>query len=135
MHVKAAHQDNDSDSDGYVFSVHTPTQARQKGKTPRLTVQIEGLPVSVLIDSRACKNLLPEQAFRETGLQRKCRLQKTTNKVYSLGSDEPLDVLGKFTTEVTFKGRLTAAEFLLTRNGDATLLSYMHRCHRTGPGH
>ena len=92
--LSAPHADDEGDSDAeYVFGVGP------KSSTPSVNINLHdsGETFPFFIDTGASVNVIDEKTFKKLG----CSLEHTNTNIYAYGSDTPLKVVGKFSTECT----------------------------------
>ena len=65
---------------------------------------------------------MSQQTFN--ALKVKPPLQHVTTKVFAYGSDNALELIGVFETDIKYKERTVSATFLIAKTGTQTLLSY-----------
>ena len=93
----------------------------------RSTVElvIGGVSISMLIDSGASCNVINEDVWKS--LQRRdicCTTGSTNKKLYAYGSKVAIEIVGKFTAEISVKhtDKSHGAEFLVARGMGQSLL-------------
>ena len=57
-------------------------------------LQLNGFPTTLLVDSGACVNMLPLHVYQEVK-QHGSTVEPTSTHIYSYGSSQPLEILGK----------------------------------------
>ena len=78
--------------DEYLFTIHNATSH------PETTVLINGVPVTVIVDSGASVNVLnPATVDRIKTQNANFRLTPSTVKIRAYGAEQPLDIAGQFT--------------------------------------
>jgi len=107
-----------TEEEGYVFDVSLPPVSEK----PYFMVEISGTPVKIMADSGATVNILNERDY--LNLKVRPPLVESVTKVYPYMSPKPLNLCGKFQTEVT-KDRQTCTEtFHVTKGPSSSLLSW-----------
>ena len=93
------------EEDDIVFAVAGEAQG---GK---LTVNICGIPVEMLIDSGASANVISQALWEQVKKQHiKCASRRSTKKLYTYGAVIPLEVIGTFTTDLSLGSKNVSAE-------------------------
>ena len=90
----------------------------------KISVKMEGLPVTTIIDSGASCNVIGRN-LREYLKANKvaCVSTKASKKLYAYGSNQPLKVVGVFNAEVSVGGSvLSGVEFVFVKNGGHVLV-------------
>ena len=121
-HVRKVEEEGQqSDGCEYAFGVSDDSNASSDGKIP---VKIGGLPVTMIIDSGASCNVIGRNVWQYLKTCRiKCVSSKASKKLYSYGSNQPLQVAGTFTAEVCVGERvLSGVEFVVIENKGQALL-------------
>lgn len=123
-------QDPTSD-DEYIFTVNsqstTPSHFSVNSlQSVQCMVHIAGVPTAVLIDSGASVNIIDEAAYHNLQRTRAqpLKLCSANVKIHAYGSQRPLTVLGKITTHIESKTRLTPAVMYVVKGTYGSLLSY-----------
>ena len=110
-------EDEDQLSDGceYAFGISDDFNVSSDGKIP---MKIGGLPETMIIDSGASCNVIGHNVWEYLKAHKvKCVSSKASKKLYSYGSNQPLQVAGTFTTEVSVGERvLDGVEFVVIEN-------------------
>lgn len=109
---------DDSDSDSFVFVAKT----HSNNKLPHFSIVLNGLHVDALADSGASVNLLSNKNFEK--LSPKPKLKPCTAKVFTFGSNVPIETLGKFSASVDSKNSTCETEFIVTNKNDITIISW-----------
>lgn len=98
--------DSDEQNRDYAFVV------RDNYDKDKLTFNVGGVQVVMLIDSGATTNVVDENTWEKLKEEKiKCNSSKSDKKLYTYSSHEPLPVKGVFTCEVSIGKRATRAEF------------------------
>ena len=63
------------------------------GKVPKITVTVNGIPISMMVDTGASTNIMDEATFSKL---QSIELQSTSSRIFAYGSESQLSVLGKF---------------------------------------
>ena len=87
-------------------------------------VKIEGLPVTMIIDSGASCNVIGRNVWEYLKANKvACVSTKASKKLYAYGSNQPLKVAVMFNAEVSVGGSvLSGVEFVFIENGGHVLL-------------
>ena len=87
-------------------------------------MKIGGLPVTMIIDSGAGSNVIGRNVWQYLKANKiKCVSSKAFKKLYSYGSNQPLQVAGTFTAEICVEERvLSGVEFVVIENKGQALL-------------
>lgn len=73
----------------------------QSDKNDEIEINAGGINMKCIIDSGASVNIISSELWEKLKIQKiKCKSEKSNKKLYSYGSDTPLEVLGKFTCEI-----------------------------------
>ena len=101
--------EGDSDAE-YVFGVGP------KSSTPSVDINLHesGEIFPFFIDTGASVNIVDEKTYKKLG----CSLVKSHTNIYAYGSDNPLSVLGKFTTKCAYGDASVNAEFFVVSTVD-----------------
>ena len=103
--------------DEYLFAVHNATT---HAKT---TVIINGLPVTVIVDSVNVLN--PATVERIKAQNANFQLTPSTVKIRAYGAKQPLDIAGQFTGSIcTSSGKSTEAIFFISNSKSKCLLGF-----------
>lgn len=87
------------DSDEYAFSVND-----NKSNNEKIGIQVGGNDIEVIIDSGAAVNIIDSEMWNKLKSNKiKCVSEKTDKRLFAYGSEKPLNLLGKFTTQVSLK--------------------------------
>ena len=81
----------------------------------KISVKIEGLPVTMIIDSGASCNVIGRNVWEYLKANKvACVSTTASKKLYAYGSNQPLQVAGMFTAEVSVRESvLSGVEFLV----------------------
>ena len=105
------------EEDEYVFAVAGHAQG---GK---LTVNIGGIPVEMIIDSGASANVISQALWEQLKKQHiKCVSRRSTKKLYVYGAVTPLEVIGTLTTDLSLGSKSVSAEVSVIKGQGEPLL-------------
>ena len=87
-------------------------------------MKVGGLPVTMIIDSGASCNVIGRNVWKYLKANKVvCVSRKASKKLYAYGSDQPLQVAGTFTAEVSVGERvLSGVEFVVIEKKGHALL-------------
>ena len=99
----------------YAFGVLDGSNVSSDGKTP---VKMGGLTVTMIIDSGASCNVIGRNVWEYLKANKvACTSTKSSKKLYAYGSNQPLQVAGMFTAEVSVEESvLSGVEFIVIEN-------------------
>ena len=117
MGLKQYPEPSDSE-DEYIFVV---SPIGTKDRLPHGNVSIQGNVIKVMIDSGARVNLLDETAYQQL---KKPTLSFTGARIHPYGCEDPLPILGKFTSTVTYQDSESIGTFYVVKGQHGSLLSY-----------
>lgn len=103
--------------DEYVYTI-----GRAKTNLPHAKVKIKDSNVRVMLDTGATVNIIDEATYQT--LRHQPPLTKCTVPIFPYGSCKPLPTLGKFTSLIESKSKLTTATFHVLRGNNGSLLGY-----------
>ena len=83
-------ESSDSD-DEYVYST-----GNDQSKIPKVTVQIDSVDVSMIVDTGASTDIIDEDAFGCITQHSTVQLAPTTKRLFAYGSKDQLSTLGQF---------------------------------------
>jgi len=116
-------EDKEQQSDGYecAFGISDESNVSSDDK---IFVKIGGLPVTMIIDSGASCNVIVRNVWEYLKANKvKCVSSKASKKLYSCGSNQPLQIANIFIAEVSVGGRvLSGVEFFVIENKGQALL-------------
>ena len=114
-------EDKQSDDCEYAFGISDDCIVLSDGK---ISVKIGGLPVTMIIDSGASCNVIGRNVWEYLKANKvECVSNKVSKKLYTYGSNQPLQVAGVFTAEVSVGERvLSGVEFVVIENEGHALL-------------
>ena len=107
--------DNTTDEEG-LFNIN-----QIRSTMPRCTIKLMGYPLSFILDTGACNNVIDLKAYQM--IKDRVRLQHAPNELFAYGSDRQLPIIGKFNAKVECKGRFTDAVFYVYEGSAKCLLS------------
>ena len=115
--------ESDSD-DEYAFIVRN-----QNDKNEEIVIDAGGISLKCIIDSGASVNIISSTTWEKLKSQKlKCKSEKSSKKLYAYGSDSPLEVVGKFSCEISVqkhnqsKIKSVQADFYVVKGNDVSLL-------------
>ena len=105
----------------YAFGILDDSIVSSDGKIP---VKVGGLPVTMIIDSGASCNVIGRNVWGYLKANKvACVSTKASKKLYACGSNQPLQVAGIFTAEVSDRESvLIGVEFVVNENEGHALL-------------
>ena len=74
------------------------------------------------IDTGSQVDIMDEETYNS--IRYRPRLEKCNNKLYGYSNDQPIGTLGKITTRVSYSGTWQNCNFIVTKGGAGSLLSY-----------
>jgi hypothetical protein len=104
----------------YTFAVNEVTTRKNEDL---LTAELGGVTVKLLIDSGASSNVLDKAfwlLFKKNKIKGRC--ENTTKNLFSYGSDQPLELLGKFTSSVKVCETIVEFTFFVVNGKGVPLL-------------
>ena len=112
---------DENDDSEYAFGVLGGADNPDNGE---ISVKIEGVQVTMIIDSGASCNVLDRNLWEYLKAHKvRCASSKATKKLYSYGSKQPLQVAGTFTAYVLVGNRvLNEVEFIVIKSEGHALL-------------
>lgn len=88
-----------------------------------VNAKVGGILLNLLIDSGASCNIVDKITWTYLKQQKiKCQSEVVSKKLYAYGKSEPLDILGKFRTEIQIADRDTVADFYVINGTGKSLL-------------
>lgn len=91
-------------------------------RSPEVDIVIFEKKFRIKIDTGATINVIDEKGFDLLGI--KPKLDKHDKQAYAYCSDKPLNSLGKFSTQISFKNKTINAEFIVIKGFSGNLLGY-----------
>lgn len=116
-HTKSTRANSSSSDDAYVFVCNGDKSA----KLPHVHIQLNGVRVSVLIDSGAAVNIVSGAIHRT--MKPLPQLRPAKIKIFSYGSTDPLPITGVFTC--TAEAGNTQCTVYVMKGDGCSLLSYL----------
>ena len=112
-----------SDEDNYVYNVTLGMiQKSNTNEHPHFTVNINGHDVSVMADSGATVNIIDERSYFQ--MCPKPQLHHTDIKIHPYGQTNALQIMGKFTANITFGKAQTNDVMYVVKGSFGSLLSW-----------
>ncbi|XP_062610353.1 uncharacterized protein K02A2.6-like [Saccostrea cucullata] len=118
--LDACNSDSDSESCEYLFGLDQINSITKR--QPRIKVEINGIPVSVLVDTGSSINVVDECTFKK--LENKVKLRKADTRVFAYGSKTTLDIMGKFQATIENKNKIEIADVYVVKGNSGSLLGY-----------
>ena len=116
-------QSSETSDDEIVFGVQNAQKCASK--PPKATVTVGNCKIDVIVDTGASINILDTPTFNKiVGQNPKLQLTSSTSKVFAYAADVPLDIAGKFETEIETRHRITFGTFYVARKSTGNLLSF-----------
>ena len=114
-------EDKQGDDCEYALGISHDSNVSSDGN---ISVKIGGLPVTMIIDSGASCNVIGRNVWEYLKANKvECVSSKASTKLYSYGSNQPLQVAGTFTAEVSVGERvLSGVKFVVIENKGHALL-------------
>ena len=96
--------------DDFAFSVQSGIR-----DIPTIDIELGGVQlVGVLVDSGSTRNVIDRETWEMLKRKNiKCRSWKSSRKLYSYGSEEPLNTAGEFEAELCYKDRQRTVTFVV----------------------
>ena len=113
--------DSSSDDD-YVFGLREATINKVQKGQPKMTVKINNSKVDFLIDTGSSINILDENTFKKIGS--KPKLSHSNTRVFAYGSDQTLELIGKFQATIETDSKITTATMHVVKGKHGNLLCY-----------
>ena len=111
--------DYESDSDYYAFRAHL----EGSGCHETFDVKLQNVTSPVIIDSGATCNLMSKRTFDQIAESNsKLKLRNCNSKVYTYGSDLPMQIVGKCALRVEAGDETCIADFIVVPGSKPTLL-------------
>ena len=112
-------ESSDSD-DEYVYST-----GNDQSKIPKVTVQINSVDVSMIVDTGASTDIIDEDAFGRITQHSTVQLGPTTKRLFAYGSKDRLSTLGQFEGEIECQqAKRQKVTIQVLRGNHGSLLSY-----------
>jgi transposase InsO family protein len=92
--------------------------------SPKAEIVLNGTTIEMIVDTGATVNVLDESTF--SSLKQQPNLTKTPKKLYPYGSDNPINIIGTFVTEIISQHQETSAlaTIYVVKGHFGSLLSY-----------
>lgn len=128
LHIlrEATHDHDSSTDEEYVFGPHATSRSTSREMTqkqPVVTVNINGHSLLAVIDTGATVNMVSEATFNELSPPPTCE-NKHCPDIFSYNTNQPLQITGRFTANVSSGSNLLETAFYITPGSCDTLLSY-----------
>ena len=124
-HTEVESTDNSSTDDEYLYTMAVkPAKKKESSKPPTAIIQINSVPVQMIIDSGASTNIIDETAYQQICKREKIAITKPTNKILAYGSEKPLPAMGQFRATLESKSNYTVATIHVIKGSHGSLLSY-----------
>ena len=95
-------EQQDGEYDLYSFSVLNTVSPAEETK---VRVVVDKQEIDMIVDSGATVNIVDHETWERLEVNRiRCKSEKTNKRLYAYGSVHPLDLRGKFTTNVSLSG-------------------------------
>ena len=106
--------------DEYVYSA-----GNDQSKIPKVTVQINSVDVSMILDTGASTDIIDEDAFSRITQHSTVQLGPTTKRLFAYGSKDRLSTLGQFEGEIECQqAKRQNVTVQVLRGNHGSLLSY-----------
>ena len=115
-----SHHETDSSEDEYLFTCMN----KADGKMPKVKAKINDIPITMIVDTGASLDIIDEVTFHQLQQKTDIQLGRASTKLFAYGSDEQLQLLGKFTTVVETSRKLTPACLHVVKGNFGSLMSY-----------
>ena len=107
-------------SEEEIFTLQEPHPGTNDNNA-RMSLQLNGFPTTLLIDSGASVNVLPLHIYQKVK-QQESELLPTSTRIYPYGSSQPLETLGECHVTVDAFGKRSLVEFVIVNHKGATIL-------------
>ena len=88
---------------------------------PKITVTVNGIPISMIVDTGASTNIMDESTFAKL---QSIELQSTSSRIFAYGSESQLSVLGKFQANIEACGNAVNTTVHVVQGEYGSLMSY-----------
>ena len=95
---------------------------KRRNDGPRVQIKIGNTMTTFLIDTGSPINVVDESTFKN--LNPALKLDNCNTLYYGYIADVPLPIIGQFTTQIDFSGKITRAGFIVIKGDAECLLSY-----------
>ena len=111
-----------SDDDEFAFTVQTCNRERT---VPTVDIELGGVKLKdVLVDSGSTCNVIDRGTWEMLKSNHiKCNSRRSSRKLYSYGSAEPLTTAGEFETELSYKDKRCTVCFVVVEENARAILS------------
>lgn len=82
-------------------------------KQPQIKLEINGIPVTVLVDTGSSINAIDEKTFEK--IRSKVKLRKANNPVFAYGSNSKIEMIGEFTATIENEKKIEIAEVYVAK--------------------
>ena len=122
--VRQISQDQSSprSDDEYLYTLDQDSMTNSK--TPLVNVEVNGVPIEMIVDTGALTDILDEDSFTKINQCQTIELQPPTKRIFAYGSQSQLTVLGKFDVAVEFENNCTTSTIHVLQGNHGSLLSY-----------
>ena len=108
-----------SDDDECIFCV------QQFPNLPTTNINVDGLSITVVIDSGATVNIVDRDTYYELRALKNVEIMPSNIRLFTYGSKIPLNILRTITVTVEFAGKQVPAQFVVVNNqGTGCLLGH-----------
>ena len=108
-----------SSSDEYTYSVSV-----NRNNTPEVELIVNGVPITVLLDSGASVNILAKHHYDKMAKQEPQPLHATNIRIYPYGSDTPIPLLGMLDSVVEIESKVSHVPFYVVDGNHKSLLCF-----------
>ena len=91
------------------------------GKVPKITVIVNGIPISMMVDTGASTIIMDEATFAKL---QSIELQSTSSRIFAYGSKSQLSVLGKFQANIEACGNAVNTTVHVVQGAYGSLMNY-----------
>jgi hypothetical protein len=117
-----AKNDDSSSDDDYVFGLTEAKVNNVKKGQSKMCVQLNDSEVDMLIDTGSSINVIDEKTFKN--LKCDAKRSKANTKVYTYGSDNTLQLMGKFYATFESSDKIVTAPVFVVKGKYGNFLSY-----------
>ena len=118
--------DDSSTDDEYLYTLGNDLQIT---KTPEVQIQVNGIPVKMIVDTGASTDIIDEATFAKLNQGKKIALESSAKCVFAYGSKSQLSIVGKFEADLTFKKKQMQSTIHVLKGNHGSLLSYKTACY------
>ena len=112
---------SDGSDDEYVFTL---IRNQSKVQVPETDVEVNGMQITVMIDTGASTDILDEATFNMVNKDCRIKLQPDSCKIFAYGSNIQLTTLGKFESIIKANDRQVTSTFHVLKGTHGSLLSF-----------